>query len=132
MPIPESAQQPADQNVSAKILGMPSQGAGKNFVRLIKHLSHQHSQLLPDDADSREKVTGEPMPAAKRAKADRVMRELLPTLPTAPGDYIDASGEQWSLDAEGCWTDCRGERRSAQYTPIVALMGPMTPVDTQE
>lgn len=91
--------------------------------------------LLPDDAYPRDPVTGATMPARKRASVDRRIRELLRAhpLPTEPGEYRDGTGDLWTLDAEGGWTDHQGVRRDARYAPIIALFvekgGPFVRID---
>ncbi|MFC7849333.1 hypothetical protein ACFUTU_12745 [Arthrobacter sp. NPDC057388] len=88
--------------------------------------------LLPGDAYPRNPVTGALMPADKRANIDRRLRLLVKQhlLPTKPGEYLDATGDRWTLDAQGGWTDNHGVHRDARYAPIIALFvhtsGPFT------
>ena len=88
---------------------------------LLKKKNRKHPRsprLLPLDA----------YPAtvdeAGRDRVDAHLRELLPTIPTAPGEYLDNEGGRWVLDADGGWTDKHGERRPAEYTPILGMWGP--------
>lgn len=104
-------------------------------MRLCPRRAKRAPDLLPEDAYPADPVTGEPMPAEQRATVDRRLRELLEErpLPTEPGEYVDGTGDRWSLDAQGGWTDHEGVRRDARYAPIIALFvdrgGPFARVD---
>lgn len=93
-------------------------------MSLFNRPRKRNPNLLPGDAYPVE-VT-----AAGRARLDRRMRELLVAgaVPTVPGEYVDGTGDCWTLDEDGGWTDHLGERRDPEYNALIALFGPMTPV----
>lgn len=76
------------------------------------------ARLLPEDAYPAE------VDQAGRDRVDAHLRERLHTIPTVPGEYLDEEGERWVLDADGGWTDHRGERRPSAYTPILGMYEP--------
>lgn len=83
----------------------------------------RQQDLLPGDAYPPDRTTGAPMPPRKHAAIDRKLRRLVKQhpLPTEPGEYLDATGDRWTLDAQGGWTDDDGVHRDARYAPIIAL-----------
>lgn len=76
------------------------------------------SNILPEDAYP-EEITPE-----RRKEVDRLMEELLPLLPTAPGRYHDGDGDLWIKNEDGSWTDKFGETKSVEYSPVLTLFGP--------
>lgn len=93
-------------------------------MSLFNRPRKRNPNLLPDDAYPVD-VTAE-----GRARLDHRMRELMQagTVPVVPGDYVDGTGDCWTLDETGGWTDHLGERRGPEYSALIALFGPMTPV----
>lgn len=76
---------------------------------------------LPDDAYG----TDDP---GERSAIDARIAGNLHLVPTEPGRYRDAEGDVWTLRADGRWEDRGGESRPPEYTPMLALMAPWTPV----
>lgn len=58
----------------------------------------------------------------------QLQHHLGPKVEPTPSEE-DATGDRWTLGPDGSWTDHRGETRDRRYTPILAPMGPWTPVD---
>ncbi|WP_285244021.1 hypothetical protein [Pseudarthrobacter sp. fls2-241-R2A-127] len=96
----------------------------------------RQQNMLPGDAYPPERTTGAPMPARKRAAIDRKLRRMVKQhrLPAEPGEYLDTTGDRWTLDAQGGWTDAGGVHRDARYAPIIALFvhnsGPFTRIES--
>ena len=61
-------------------------------------------------------------------RVDARMRELLPTIPTEPGLYLDREGAEWVRHEDGSWTDASGENRGAAAVNLLGIFGPWTHV----
>lgn len=68
----------------------------------------------------------------QRETVDTAISNSLHLIPTEPGAYVDRTGDIWTLDSQGRWTDNRGETRSKKWTPYIALIGPMRPLNDED
>lgn len=59
-------------------------------------------------------------------RADARLRELIPTIPTEPGLYLDGEGVEWVRHEDGSWTDSRGDTRGGSAVYILGAFGPWT------
>lgn len=63
----------------------------------------------------------------KRDELDRWLRPRLHKIPTVAGEYLDRSGDRWTLHEDGCWTDHTGQWRPASHNPLLSVFAPFEP-----
>jgi hypothetical protein len=65
-----------------------------------------------------------------RDRVDLYLRANMHRIPVVPGKYSDDEEEVWTLNLDMSWTDPRGTTRSCVYTPMLAMLDPFSPVDS--
>lgn len=65
----------------------------------------------------------------QRSRVEEKLAADQHTIPTAPGKYTDRTGDLWTLNWSGTWTDSKGVTKPSDWSPLIAVFGPMTPVD---
>lgn len=63
---------------------------------------------------------------AHRDRIDEMLKYKMHLIPTDPGKYFDSQRDPWILNTDGSWTDKHGLTRSAEWTPMLAMVAPFT------
>lgn len=84
--------------------------------------------LLPEAAYG---TANGPYDEDTRRRIDDAIALRMHLIPTIPGRWYDREGEIWTLGDDHRWTDPKGDTRGPEWTPLLGLFAPWSPVPPQ-
>lgn len=71
-------------------------------------------------------ITDDPLdliPESRREHVRLRLEKLAALVPTEPGEYVDETGDRWTLTADGRWYDHEGATRPPAWNALLGGFG---------